>query len=58
MWGKIKAKLFKKSAREQAERAYGLWLTTPRKTNAVTFVSNMTGIPREDVWDLIYGKKN
>lgn len=58
MWRKVKVFLRrKKSLRQEAERAYGLWLATPRTTSAATFISNMTGIPRENVWELIYGKK-
>lgn len=59
MWTKVKIFLKrKKTLRQEAERAYGLWLATPRTTSATRFISNVTGIPREDVWDLIYGKKD
>jgi hypothetical protein len=56
-----RAKVFftrKATLREQVERAYGLWLVaTPRTTNAATFISNMTGIPRDQVWGILLGKK-
>lgn len=55
-----KAKVFltrKATLRAQVERAYGLWLVTPHTTNAATFISNMTGIPREKVWGILLGKK-
>lgn len=55
-----KAKVFltrKTTQRERVERAYGLWLVTPRTTNAATFISNITGIPREQVWGILLGKK-
>lgn len=62
MWGSMfsKVKLWltpKRTLKEQAERAYGLWLAGPQKNSPLDFISNMTGIPRHEVWGLIYGKK-
>lgn len=47
----------KKTRREKVEWAYGLWLSTPRTTTMTKFVSNMTGIPRDEVWGILLGKK-
>lgn len=47
----------KTTLRQQVERAYGLWLVSPKETSASKFISNMTGIPREQVWGILLGKK-
>lgn len=43
------------SRKEQAQRALGLWMVE-RKGNATQYVSTKTGIPRDQVWDIILGK--
>lgn len=59
IWAKAKVFLWReKTLREKVDRAYGLWLASPRTTSATTFISNMTGIPREQVWGILLGKKN
>lgn len=58
LFGKVKVYFTpRRTLREEVERAYGLWLAGPQTTNSATFVSNMTGIPREDVWDILLGRK-
>lgn len=47
----------RKTKRDRVEWAYSLWLRTPRTTNMTKFVSNMTGIPRDEVWGILLGKK-
>jgi len=56
-WRRFKFWLLGTSDREKVEWAYGLWLASPRSVHSATFISNITGIPREEVRGILLGKR-